>query len=819
MNSDSPTLEPVLVTPTASPTYGNFESVSDSKPGTASDPVVSRIAPGVRSSANSNSTRSTSAGAGTNSTSPVQTHIAQPLSHTHQQIPSQSQSQPPPQPQPHSHQPSQAQPQTQPTMPPLQPLPGPPPQLHSDGRPRTPPPHFQPNAQFSARHSHCQPNPSSTNPLALASMNGVSVGTDGTSPPFSASSSMMNTLSAQQVRNFSTRRSHPPQHSNTLPTHPMSHQPGPHGHPLLPQPPAHCSTSVPSSKPPGGPNGLDCATDPTPLWGSRSVDVYTKIEQVGEGTYGQVYKASYPLPGGGEEFVALKKVRMDNEKEGFPITAIREIKILRELDHPNIIKLKEIVTSRATATNKGSIYMVFEYMDHDLKGLMDTPTISKWFTQPQIKCYMKQLLEGLNYCHANSVLHRDIKAANLLINNEGILKLADFGLARTFNDQQRYTNRVITLWYRPPELLLGDTRYGSAVDMWSVGCILAELLTNKPLFPGTSELEQLEFIFKICGSPDRNTWPEAEKLPFYDDMMPKMARQNYPRRLREAFKDVAPEAIDLVERMLTLNPAHRISAESALDADYFWADPRPAEPKSLPRYPQSHEWNLKKRRQQNQPPNPKRQKDGQGNPTAMAHQQTTPPAIQTLSNTLPPNSGPAVVPSTQPLLSHPPPPQHVIQDQRNNVAQHQPVLQPSVSLSRPYPLQAVNSLPQPPTMPQKRPVHNLVSQAQNQLVQIPAQALIWANVARVGSGIPPNMVPQVGPLQLQPGVVQQHQYTQHPRQIHPQQPVQNPMQTRVPNLQVQQHTFQQTTTPYKFDPPSSQPHSANAQERPPASRT
>lgn len=233
--------------------------------------------------------------------------------------------------------------------------------------------------------------------------------------------------------------------------------------------------------------------DESPLWGSRSIECFEKLEQIGEGTYGQVYMAREKKTG---EIVALKKIRMDNEKEGFPITAIREIKILKKLQHDNVIKLKEIVTSQGPEGDeqeklgvdsnkyKGNIYMVFEYMDHDLTGLADRPGLR--FTIPQIKCYMKQLLTGLHYCHINQVLHRDIKGSNLLIDNEGNLKLADFGLARSFSGDHNanLTNRVITLWYRPPELLLGATKYGPAVDMWSVGCIFAELLYGKPILLG-----------------------------------------------------------------------------------------------------------------------------------------------------------------------------------------------------------------------------------------------------------------------------------------------------------------------------------------------
>ncbi|OVA18849.1 Protein kinase domain [Macleaya cordata] len=346
---------------------------------------------------------------------------------------------------------------------------------------------------------------------------------------------------------------------------------------------------------PGQLNLYEC-----PTWGSRSVDCFEKLEQIGEGTYGQVYMAREILTG---EIVALKKIRMDNEREGFPITAIREIKILKKLHHENVIKLKEIVTSTAaffigtTDGNKykGGIYMVFEYMDHDLTGLSDRPGMR--FSVPQIKCYMRQLLTGLHYCHVNQVLHRDIKGSNLLIDNEGNLKLADFGLARSFSNDHNgnLTNRVITLWYRPPELLLGTTKYGPAVDMWSVGCIFAELLQGKPILPGKDEPEQLNKIFELCGAPEEVNWPGVSKFPWYNNFKPTRPMK---RRLREVFRQFDRHAVELLERMLTLDPSQRISAKDALDAEYFWTDPLPCDPKSLPKYESSHEFQTKKKRQQ-----------------------------------------------------------------------------------------------------------------------------------------------------------------------------------------------------------------------------
>eukprot|EP00026_Physarum_polycephalum_P008175 Phypoly_transcript_08254.p1 GENE.Phypoly_transcript_08254~~Phypoly_transcript_08254.p1 ORF type:complete len:386 (+),score=52.98 Phypoly_transcript_08254:341-1498(+) len=381
---------------------------------------------------------------------------------------------------------------------------------------------------------------------------------------------------------------------------------------------------------------------------------------------------------------------MDNEKEGFPITAIREIKILKELDHENIINLKEIVTSKATDYNrgKGSIYMVFEYMDHDLTGLMDSGL--KWFSQAQIKCYMKQLLEGLHYCHKNNVLHRDIKGSNLLINNKGQLKLADFGLARPFNEQaSNYTNRVITLWYRPPELLLGAVNYGPAIDMWSVGCILAELLAKKPIFPGRSEIDQLELTYKLCGTPNEENWPNAAKLAWWETFKPQKV---YKRRIREAFKDFPPEALDLVDRLLTLDPSKRISASEALDSDYFWTEPFPPDPSTLPKYPPSHEFQAKKRRQQGssqQDPTKRPRVDPQA-PVPPQQQQRYPPGQPSLVPAPPGNNVPRKPYPQVPNAQKPkfPPQQN---PHNNNMNPHAPNMQnPHQNMQNPHALNPHN---------------------------------------------------------------------------------------------------------------------------------
>jgi len=246
-------------------------------------------------------------------------------------------------------------------------------------------------------------------------------------------------------------------------------------------------------------------------------------------------------------------------------------------------------------------------MDHDLAGLIELHSHMKWFKPEQIKCYMKQLLSGLHYLHKNNVLHRDIKASNLLISNRGVLKLADFGLARPISKKGsgNYTNNVITLWYRPPELLLGAHKYGSSVDCWSVGCILAELLYKKPIFPGKTEIDQLDLIFRLCGSPTDENWADAKNLPWYKSFKPKKI---YKPRLREAFKHFPPNALDLVEKLLTLDPKKRITAEEALDSQYFWTDPYPCEPGDIPEYPSSHEYTAKKRKQRQQMENQSRAK-------------------------------------------------------------------------------------------------------------------------------------------------------------------------------------------------------------------
>ncbi|KAF8065687.1 hypothetical protein N665_1164s0003 [Sinapis alba] len=322
-------------------------------------------------------------------------------------------------------------------------------------------------------------------------------------------------------------------------------------------------------------------------WVPRSADSYEKLDKIGQGTYSSVYKARDLETG---KIVAMKKVRfvnMDPESVRF---MAREILILRKLDHPNVMKLEGLVTSRLSS----SLYLVFEYMEHDLAGLAATPGIK--FSESQIKCYMQQLFRGLEHCHRRGILHRDIKGSNLLVNNEGVLKIGDFGLANFYrgDGDMQLTSRVVTLWYRAPELLLGATEYGPAIDMWSAGCILAELFAGKPIMPGRTEVEQMHKIFKLCGSPSEDYWRRAT-LPLATIFKPS---HPYKPVLAETFSHFPASAMTLINKLLAIEPEKRGSAVSALRSQFFTTEPLPANPSSLPRYPPSKELDAKLRNEE-----------------------------------------------------------------------------------------------------------------------------------------------------------------------------------------------------------------------------
>ncbi|XP_002131004.2 cyclin-dependent kinase 9 [Ciona intestinalis] len=305
---------------------------------------------------------------------------------------------------------------------------------------------------------------------------------------------------------------------------------------------------------------------------------YERITKIGQGTFGEVFKARDRKT---DRLVALKKVIMENEKEGFPITALREIKILQLLKHENVVDLIEICRTKPTQYNrsKGSIYLVFEFCAHDLAGLLSNATVK--FTLGEIKKTMLQLLEGLFYIHRNKILHRDMKAANILITKNGVLKLADFGLARAFSytktgQANRYTNRVVTLWYRPPELLLGDRDYGPPIDLWGAGCIMTEMWTRSPIMQGHTEQQQLTLISQLCGSITKQVWPGVEKYDLFTKMeLPTGQKRRVKERLKAYVRD--QYALDLIDKLLSLDPKHRIDSDEALNHDFFWTEPLPCD--------------------------------------------------------------------------------------------------------------------------------------------------------------------------------------------------------------------------------------------------
>ncbi|KAI8904405.1 kinase-like domain-containing protein [Gorgonomyces haynaldii] len=285
------------------------------------------------------------------------------------------------------------------------------------------------------------------------------------------------------------------------------------------------------------------------------MEKYTKIEKLGEGSYGIVYKAENRET---HAIVALKRIRIDSEEEGVPCTAIREISLLKELKHPNIVRLYDVIHTEKKLT------LVFEYFDSDLKKFLDSNQGD--IAPPTIRSLMLQLMRGIAWCHEHRVLHRDLKPQNLLINKRTELKLADFGLARAFGIPVRgYSHEVVTLWYRAPDVLLGSRQYSTSIDMWSVGCIFAEVATGRPLFPGSTPSDQLQRIYKVLGSPDVSKWPKIVELPEYTQDGATYERMN----LDEVVPKLVPDGIPLLTSLLEYNPDLRIGAQQAIEHPYF----------------------------------------------------------------------------------------------------------------------------------------------------------------------------------------------------------------------------------------------------------
>ena len=288
---------------------------------------------------------------------------------------------------------------------------------------------------------------------------------------------------------------------------------------------------------------------------------YKRLEKVGEGTYGVVYKALDLRPGQGQRVVALKKIRLESEDEGVPSTAIREISLLKELKDDNIVRLYDIVHSDAH-----KLYLVFEFLDLDLKRYMEGIPKDQPLGADIVKKFMMQLCKGIAYCHSHRILHRDLKPQNLLINKDGNLKLGDFGLARAFGVPLRaYTHEIVTLWYRAPEVLLGGKQYSIGVDTWSIGCIFAEMCNRKPIFSGDSEIDQIFKIFRVLGTPNEAIWPDIVYLPDFKPSFPQWRRKD----LSQVVPSLDPRGIDLLDKLLAYDPINRISARRAAIHPYF----------------------------------------------------------------------------------------------------------------------------------------------------------------------------------------------------------------------------------------------------------
>lgn len=296
------------------------------------------------------------------------------------------------------------------------------------------------------------------------------------------------------------------------------------------------------------------------------MDNYQRTELLGQGTYGKVYKARHVVT---NKTVALKKTILSADDEGVPPTTLREVSILRSLKSPYIVSLDEVLHSEGRG-GQPVLYLVFEFLDHDLKQFMSAKYGKGVGIEPQLaKHFCYQILLGLKYCHTNSVMHRDLKPQNLLIDvKTNTIKLADFGLGRVFTlPVSKYTHEVVTLWYRAPEILLGGRLYSTAVDVWSVGCILAEMVLGHPVFRGESEIEQLLAIFRVLGTPTAETWPDVNEFRDWHEYP-----QWRPQALSTAIPGIATlgkDGLELFAQMVKLSPNARITALDALKSPYF----------------------------------------------------------------------------------------------------------------------------------------------------------------------------------------------------------------------------------------------------------
>ncbi|KAI9792071.1 MAG: TFIIH complex serine/threonine-protein kinase subunit kin28 [Peltula sp. TS41687] len=306
---------------------------------------------------------------------------------------------------------------------------------------------------------------------------------------------------------------------------------------------------------------------------------YIKDKKIGEGTYANVYLGH--LRDDPSKKVAIKKIKvLADARKGLSMDAIREVKFLQELSHPNIIALQSVFTSKNQNLN-----LVLEYLPlGDLEGLIKDGDGVR-YGAADVKAWMGMLGRAVWFCHENSVLHRDIKPNNLLIAADGEVKLADFGLARSFSDPYPYmTPQVITRWYRPPELLFGARHYSGAVDVWSMGCVFAELILRTPFLPGNTDVHQLDLICSACGTPSESNWPGVSRLPDYVKFSTDKVRPvQGPEHFKGLFSTAGPLGVELLMSMLSLDPRKRMTARQILEHGWWMDEPRPTSKEDLPK--------------------------------------------------------------------------------------------------------------------------------------------------------------------------------------------------------------------------------------------
>lgn len=292
-------------------------------------------------------------------------------------------------------------------------------------------------------------------------------------------------------------------------------------------------------------------------------------KKVGEGTYAVVYLGTKQST---KRKIAVKEIKTSEFKDGLDMSAIREVKYLQEMQHENVIELVDIFMASE------NLNLVLEFLPSDLEVIIKDKSIL--FTPADIKSWMLMTLRGVHHCHRNFILHRDLKPNNLLIAPDGKIKVADFGLARTMPlAQENLTSNVVTRWYRSPELLFGAKHYTSAIDLWSVGVIFAELMLRIPYLPGQNDVDQMEVTFRALGTPTDKDWPEVSTFPAYNKL------QIYPppsrEELRRRFIAASENALNLMCGMLLMNPQKRWNATQCLESEYFREAPAPTEPSSI----------------------------------------------------------------------------------------------------------------------------------------------------------------------------------------------------------------------------------------------